>query len=50
METDSLPYEMTEYELAEMFVYTLSNIENFLSVEYNKKVDSLIYEAISRCK
>ena len=50
LETDSLPYEVTKYELAEMFVYTLSNMENFLSFEYKKKADSLIYEAIMRCK
>ncbi|GMQ30892.1 DUF6843 domain-containing protein [Algoriphagus confluentis] len=49
-ETDSLPYEVTEYELVEMFVYSLSNMENFLSLEYNKTVDSLIYESIRRCK
>ena len=49
-ETDSLPYEVTKYELAEMYVYTFSNMENLLSYEYNKKVDSIIYEAISRCK
>lgn len=50
METDSLPYEVAEYEMAEMFVYTVNNMENLLSPEYNKKVDSLIYEAVRRCK
>jgi hypothetical protein len=50
MEPEFLPYEVAEYELAEMFVYTISNMEHLLSPEYNKQVDSSINEAIRSCK